>query len=183
MGEVDLFRKDLWKYTHLYFLEIITSVHRLAGSSSSIHSQASHGYSSSPVWQSRDSKHEPAEVALPSRDSQGSALALVSRRDQQECQEKFLAEPFSGKWRTVKIHKHECCTASCNSKPNSLSITQWSSIYTLQTSCVLHCLATACASNQFMESWQWSSNTQCVDQYIPMVSKESFNMCSLMCLP
>ena len=36
----------------------------------------------------------------------------------------------------LETHKH--CTASCTSKPSSVSITPWCPIYTLQTSRVLH---------------------------------------------
>ena len=53
---------------------------------------------------SRESKHQSAAVALPSRDSQASALAQVSTRDQsqQEHQEKFSAVPLSVKQRSVR---------------------------------------------------------------------------------
>ena len=56
----------------------------------------------------QDSKHKLAVVALPSRDSQASALAGVSRRGQEEGQEKISALPLSGKWRSANSH----CTAS-----------------------------------------------------------------------
>ena len=41
-GEVDLFRKVLWTNSWLCCQEINSSVHRLAGSGSSIHSQTFH---------------------------------------------------------------------------------------------------------------------------------------------
>jgi hypothetical protein len=48
VGEVDLFRKDLGSNSHLYCLEISSSVPRVS-SDSSIHSQTPHRYTSSPV--------------------------------------------------------------------------------------------------------------------------------------
>jgi hypothetical protein len=61
-------------------------------------------------------------------------LTRVSRRYQEGQQEKPLAVPLSQNQRTMNRH----CTASCTSKPSSVSITLWSSIYTLQISRVLH---------------------------------------------
>jgi hypothetical protein len=71
-----------------------------------------------------------------SRDSQASALAPVSRRDQQEHQ-KFSAAPLSGsedQWRPTSKR----CTAS------SVSVTPWSLFYTPPNITVLHvpCLST-----------------------------------------
>lgn len=60
------------------------------------------GYTISPIWQSWDSKHESAVVALPNRDSQASASAGISSRDQEECQE-FWVISFSVKQRAAKI--------------------------------------------------------------------------------
>jgi hypothetical protein len=42
-------------------------------------------------------------VTPPSRDSQASALAGISRRDQQGHQEPFSAVPLSGKQRSAKM--------------------------------------------------------------------------------
>jgi hypothetical protein len=66
-------------------------------------------------------------VTWPSRDSQASTSAWVSKRDQQEHQ-KFSAVPLSGKQRLVKTHKHR--RASCTSKPGPVPDTPWSSICT-----------------------------------------------------
>ena len=44
---------------------------------------------------------------------------------------------FSGKRRSGKTRDLQACTASCTSKPSSVSIILWSPIYTLQTSCAL----------------------------------------------
>jgi hypothetical protein len=44
-----VFKTVLWGYSCLCCLEISSSVHRLAGSGSSIHSQTIHAYTSSPV--------------------------------------------------------------------------------------------------------------------------------------
>jgi hypothetical protein len=88
-GEVDLYRKVIWCNSRLCCLEISSSVHRLAGSGSLIHSQTLHGYTSSPVWESWVSN---------SIDTAGlSAEAWVSRGKQQDCQEKFSGVPHSGK--------------------------------------------------------------------------------------
>ena len=73
-----------------------------ASSGSLIYSQTLHGYTSSPVWQSWDSKQESAAVALSSRDSPASASVWNSRRDLEEQQEKFMAVPLSEKRRSVK---------------------------------------------------------------------------------
>ena len=48
-GEVDQFRKVLWSNSCLCCPEIGSSVHRLTGSCSSIHSKTFHKYTSSPV--------------------------------------------------------------------------------------------------------------------------------------
>jgi hypothetical protein len=64
-------------------------------SSSSIHSQVFHRYTSSPVWQCWDGKHESAVVAQTSRESQASAKwAQIHRRDQDDQRgwEKFSAD-------------------------------------------------------------------------------------------
>jgi hypothetical protein len=59
-------------------------------------------------------------VTQPSRDSQASASARVSKRDQQGHQEKFSAVPLSAKGRP-ETTKH--CIASSMSKPSSPSVT------------------------------------------------------------
>jgi hypothetical protein len=46
--------------------------------------------------------NESAAVAVPSRDSQASALARVSNRDPEGCQEKFSTVPLTGKQRSGK---------------------------------------------------------------------------------
>ena len=73
----------------------------------SVHLQTLHRYTSSPV-QSQDSKHESAAGALPSKASQASALAQVSRKDQEECQLCF--SHWSKDQQRCKINNH--CTAS-----------------------------------------------------------------------
>jgi hypothetical protein len=88
---VDLFRKVLWSNSHLCCLEISSSVRRLAGKSGSIHSQ--HFTDTPAVHFSRTVL--ATAVTQPSRDSQASALARVSRRDKWEHQEKLSAVPLS----------------------------------------------------------------------------------------
>nr|AAP86254.1 Ac1-290 [Rattus norvegicus] len=63
-------------------------------SGSSVHSQTLPGHASSPVLYSQDSKHRSAAVALPSRDSQASALAWDGTRDQEEMPGKVLVCAF-----------------------------------------------------------------------------------------
>ena len=103
----------------------------------------------------------------------------------------------------LETNKH--CTASCTSKPSSVSVTPWSPIYTLQTSCVLHvpCLSMCIQSARVLGSgnklqhstrsvlvhfclWRpnkCSSTTQYkVEQYVHVISKESFILCPFPCL-
>ena len=84
-----------------------------------IHSQTLHSYTSSPVQKSLESKHHSAVVAQPSRDSQTSASAQVSRRDQYEHQERFSAVMQ----RSAKTRNQQACIASTISKPGSALIT------------------------------------------------------------
>jgi hypothetical protein len=83
---------------------------------------------------SQQIQHESAGGIRINRDTRKSSLPCLSQRneDQRQCE-------------TMK-----CCNASYVSKPLSLSI--WSYLYSLQTSCVLHrfcltlCLASVCES-------------------------------------
>ena len=117
---------------------------------SSIHSKPLHGYTSSLLLESLESKHKSAAVALPSRDSHASASAwreLAGRtrktaRSFQLC----LSQEIKDQRR---CETNQCCTASSISKPSSASITvPDSSLFTIQISCVLHgpCLSTVFAS-------------------------------------
>jgi hypothetical protein len=79
---MDLFRKVLWSNSHLCSLEISSSVHRLA---SAAWSTGKHFTDTPAVQFSRVRiANKPAAVAQPSRNSQVSALAQVSRRDPEE---------------------------------------------------------------------------------------------------
>jgi hypothetical protein len=100
-GGVDLFRKVLWSNSRLCCLEISSSVPRSAGAARSTrkHFMAP---PTVPAQKSQDSKHKSTAVALPSRDSQASALARVSRGDTEGCQEKFSAVSLAGKQRSAK---------------------------------------------------------------------------------
>ena len=82
---------------------------------------------------------ESAAVALPSRDSQTSASARVSRRDPERHQEKFSAVPLSLKQRSEKTRDPQHCTASSISKTSSPPLTVHGVLlYSLQTARVLH---------------------------------------------
>jgi hypothetical protein len=127
--EVDLLRKVLWSNSRLCCLEMS----RLAGSGSLIHLKTHH---SSPAIQF--GRVGSATVATtPSKDSLASALAWVSRRDQQEQQEKFSAVP-QGSEEQRRLETQQHCTATVPA--SKLSIISLSPIYTLQISRVLHVL-------------------------------------------
>ena len=68
-----------WSKSHLCCLEICISVHRLAVEfrSTNIHFR----YIQAIQFDCQDSKHVSAVVVLPSRDSNVSPLAKISRRD------------------------------------------------------------------------------------------------------
>lgn len=123
---MDLFRKDFWSISCLCCLEIVSSVHRSAGSGSSAHSQISY-FTDTPAV------HLATAVTRPSRDSQASASAPVSRNSSSS---QLCFSQGSEDQRRLKTHKH--CTTSCTSKPSSVSVTPWSPIYTIQTSRALH---------------------------------------------
>ena len=120
----------LWSKSYLCCQEIGNSVHRRQ-SSSLIHSQTLHGYSSNPVWQSWDSKNESAAVALPTRGSQASASAQVSRRDQgqQELHEKVLAMLFSAKQKSAKLQDQQVLHSQIYQQAQC-SLHLWSPFYT-----------------------------------------------------
>jgi hypothetical protein len=92
-------------------------------------------------------------VIQPSRDSQASALANISKSNLQNHQ-KFSALLSQGSEDWLRCENHKFYIASCTNKPSSLSIISWNTIYTLQTSLVLHatCLSKglfpACSTNQ-----------------------------------
>ena len=125
--------------------------------------------------------------------------------------EEVLSFVSQGNEDLQRLDTYKHCTASCTSKPSSLSVTPWSPIYSLQTSYVLcvHCLSTALPSAQVFNKpkfcevarncskppeiflvhlslWcpeKWSSTLQCkADQYMHVVSKESFIICPFTCL-
>jgi hypothetical protein len=154
MGEVGLFRKVLWSNSHLCCLEIGSSVHRLAGSSSSTHLQTLTDIPAvqfSRVWLA-------TAVTPPSRDSQTSALARVSRRDPEGHQEKFSAVPLSGKRGSAKI-RHTSITllavpASQSLSPSLHGVLFIPSKYHVSSTY----LASACASNQHESS---EATTKC----------------------
>jgi hypothetical protein len=131
-------------------------------------------------------------VTRPSRDSQASAAASVSKNNTGRSSQLCLSQESQDQQR-LKTHKR--CVASSIRKSSSVSITPWRPIYTLQTSRVLHmpCLASAQASNQpqsleatnklqhtrdlvcfsLWSSDKGSSTTQYkADQYMHVVSKK-----------
>ena len=75
---MDLFRKVLWRNSCLCCLEICSSVHRLAAAARSTRKH----FTDTPAVQFSRVRLATV-VTQPSRDSQASALAQVSRRDQQ----------------------------------------------------------------------------------------------------
>jgi hypothetical protein len=91
-GEVDLFRMVLWSNSHLYCLEISSSVHRLT-----VAARSTHKHFSDTLAVQFGRAGLATAVIQPSKDSQASASAQVSRRDLGGHQEKPLAVPLSGK--------------------------------------------------------------------------------------
>ena len=148
------------------FLEIGSSVHRLAAAAWSTHKH----FTDTPAVQFRKSlgsKQESAVVALPGRDSQASASVPVSRRDQQEHHETFSDVCLSQRsedqlW--LKTHKR--CTASCTSKPNSVSITVHRGLFIPST----HHVSSTGLSKWLCLSWRHSASQP--------KSKESSRNCS-----
>ena len=140
-------------------------------------------------------------VARPRRDSQASASALVSRRDQEECQGKCLSQ---GSEDQQRLQTHKCCTASSISKSSSTSVTflfipskhrmsptgPASADTTLPISLSPPKQQETTAHHQKIlvgfSLWspdKCSSTTKCkVNQYMCVVSKESFITCPFTCL-
>ena len=140
---MDLFRKVLWSNSHLCCLEISSSVHRSAVAARSTHKH----FMDTPAVQfgrvrianmNQQWWHYLAETARPQPQLESAGgTNRNTRRSSQLC----LSQGSKDQQR-LETNKH--CTASCTSKPSSVSVTLWSPIYTLQTSCVLHgsCLST-----------------------------------------
>lgn len=82
-------------------------------------------YTSSPVRQSGDSKHQSAAVVLPSRKSRVIALAQVSRMDKanRNTRKGFSAVPLSWKQKSTRLETNKHCTIGSISKRSSASIT------------------------------------------------------------
>ena len=119
-------------------------------------------------------------VTGPSRDSQASASARVNRRNLERHQ-KFSAVPLSGKQRSAKTGDPQHCTASCTSKPSSVSITLSSPIYTFQISHSLMCLALAhvlpqrvypISSGTWKQQQTAAHHQKFFDAYLSMVSQQ-----------
>ena len=144
---MDLFRKVLWSNSHLCCLEISSSVHRSAVAARSTHKHFTDtpAVQFSRIWISNMNQqrwHYLAETARPQPQHKS---AGGTRRDTRRSSQLCLSQGSEDQQR-CETHKH--CTASCTSKPSSVSVTLWSPIYTLQTSRVLHvpCLSTCMQS-------------------------------------
>ena len=127
--EVDLFRKVLWSNSScLRCLEISSSVHRSTAAARSTRRYLTDtpAVQFGRVWIANMTWLESA-----------GGTKRNTRRSSQLC----LSQGSKDQQRH-ETHKH--CTASCTSKPSSVSITLWSPTYNLQTLCVLHvpCLST-----------------------------------------
>jgi hypothetical protein len=200
-------RKVLWSNSRLCWLEISSSVHRLAVAAQSTQKH----FMDTPAVQFSGIRLATV-VTRPSRDRPQPWLRSAggtnrnTRRSSQLCFSQGSED--QQRWET---HKH--CTSSCSSKLSSVSITLWSPVYTLQTSHVLHmpCLSKALtsiwvlpqhlhltfesgkklhyASRSFLVCFslcnpdKCSSSMQCKkDQCMHVVSKESFITCPCKCL-
>ena len=132
---MDLFRRVLWSNSHLCCLEISSSVHRLAAAAA--RSSWKH-FTDTPADQFSRVGLGSAVIQHSSRDIQASASPRVNRRTRRNTRRSSwlcLSQESENQWRH-ETHKH--FTASCSSRPSSVSITPWCPIYTLQTSRVLH---------------------------------------------
>ena len=128
---MDLFTKVLWRNSHLFFLEIGSSVHRLAAVLSTYkHFMDIPAVQFGRVWLA-------IAVTWPNRDSQASASTWVSRRHQEGHQGSSWLCLSQGSEDQQRCETYKSCTANCASKPRTVSITSWTPIYTLQITHVL----------------------------------------------
>jgi hypothetical protein len=97
---------------------------------------------------------------MTNRDIQASASAWVSRRDQQEHQEKFSAVPLSGKQRSAKMWDPQKWHTSSISKSSSASVTVESYLYPPSIKCLprVLILRLSCLSLCTCLSWHHSAN-------------------------
>jgi hypothetical protein len=135
LREVNLFRNVLWSNSGLCRLEIGSSVHRAAAAAQSTHkhftdtpavqfSRDGRANTSQQWWDdlAETAKAQPLlESAEGPAGTRGEALGCASQQSKDR--------------RRLKMNK--LCTASSTSKPSS-ALSLSSSIYTLQTSLVLH---------------------------------------------
>lgn len=129
-------------------------------------------------------------------------------RDQEEGQQKFSGVPLTGKQRSVKMHdpqvlysylykKAKLSPCHCPSRPfiPSPNITCPPQVLPQHVSCLNTCIylwkqQEAIAHHQMFLAWfsLWSPNKPSstlpckADQYMHIISKESFILCPLMCL-
>lgn len=95
-------------------------------------------------------------MVWPSRGSQASALAWVSRRDQEECHEMLSTVPLLGEQRSGRTEKaRDPETLHSQQAKLRLSLSTESYLYFLQTSSVLH---GSCLSTCICLSWHHSVN-------------------------
>jgi hypothetical protein len=171
---VDLFGKVLWSNSHLSCLKIGSSIHRLVAAA---WSTCKHLMDTPAIQFSR--VRLATAVTWPSRQP-GRGTNRNTRRRSQVC----LSQGSEDQWR---LGTHEHCSASCTSKPRSVSITPSNPIYALQTSCVLcvSCLSTCIQSAQVLgvpTRRAQLCNIRWTNQYMQAVSKESFITSLFMCL-
>jgi hypothetical protein len=193
---VDLFRRVLWSNSHLCCLENGSSVHRCR------QHQLDPLANTSQIYQQSNSVESGCQQWLYHLADTGKPQPLLESAGGTNRNTSCLLFCFQGNKDQQTLETHKCCRASCTSKPNFVSITPWSSFYTLQISHIFHvpCLKTCLQSAGIRRSskklqqttksvlahfslWspgKCSSAMQCkADQYTCVISKESFITCLL----
>lgn len=101
-GKWTCLEKVLWSSSHLHCQEISSQFTGQQWQLDALANTSQIRYTSSPVLKCRDSNHESAVVAVPSRDSQASASAHVSRRDTRRSWLCF-SQQSEGLWRCKRL--------------------------------------------------------------------------------
>lgn len=143
MGKWICLEMVLWSSSHECCPEICSSVHRVTAASQSTCTHLTN-ISAVQYWR----VGLATVVAWPNKNSQASAFTQVSRRyqGQQEGWGKFLAMPFWGKQRSVKMLEQQ--VFSYPSNPSSVSVF----LSIVPASCILHgsCISTCLASGHVL---------------------------------
>ena len=147
MREVDLYRKVFWTNPCLCCLEISSLVHRLAGSSSSIYLQTFNGYTSNPVRQNWVSNSSGTTL----QKQPGFSLSSCHQEGPAGTAEEVFHCAFLRSKDHLRLESYKCYTASCTSKPDSVSIILSSHLFIPSRHYISSmCLASAWVLSQHM---------------------------------